>query len=99
DVETADQIHCFQDLGGIVAAVAFSTDGRRALFASGDTTVRLWDLDTSVELYCFQRHQAAVRCVVFSPDGRTALSGDGYGTVLHWQLPASNANRRVHPDP
>src|SRR5204863_8614681 len=50
-------------------AVAFSRDGRRALLASADQSVRLWDVEAGRELKRFVGHSASVWSVAFSPDG------------------------------
>jgi WD40 repeat protein len=67
---------------------AFSADGRRALIASEDKTVRLWDMATGEELYRCLGHTDRVHAAVLSPDGRYALSGSRDGTVRLCRLPA-----------
>ncbi len=69
--------------GGVVAA-SLSSDGRRALFASGNVTF-LWDLDTGEELIRAP-HNKNVVDVRFSPDGTHAVSADG-AFVRVWELP------------
>ena len=69
--------------GGVVAA-ALSPDGRRALFASGNS-IFLWDLDTGEELNRVP-HAKNVVDVRFSPDGTSAVSTDG-AIVRVWELP------------
>jgi WD40 repeat protein len=70
-----------------VFSVAFSPDGRRALAASRDGTVRLFDVSTAEEVHCFTGHQRDVLCVAFSPDGRFALSCGEDRTIRLWRLP------------
>ena len=67
--------------------MAFCPDGRRAVSASYDKTLRLWDLTTGREMHRFAGHEGAVSCVAVSPDGRYALSGSSDKTVRLWRLP------------
>jgi predicted Ser/Thr protein kinase len=78
-----------------VWCVALSADGRHALSASGDQTVRLWDVTTGRELRRFVGHEAEVTGVVISPDGRTALSGAGDETVRVWDVATGRELRRL----
>ena len=70
-----------------VTAVAYTPDGRRALSASDDKTIRLWDLETGKAIGRFTAHTAAVLSVAVSPDGRFAASGGADRTVRIIQLP------------
>jgi WD40 repeat protein len=67
-------------------AVAFSSDGKLALFASADKSIRLWDVDAGRELKRFIGHSASVWSVAFSPDNTRALSGSADGTVRVWDV-------------
>jgi uncharacterized protein (TIGR03067 family) len=71
---------------GQVTSVAFSPDGSRALSASKDRTVRLWDLANGKELQRLNGHTDAVEAVVFFPDGKRALSGSVDRTARIWDL-------------
>jgi WD40 repeat protein len=75
-------------------AVAFSRDGRRALFASADKSVRLWDVETNREVRRFIGHTASVWCVAFAPDGKQALSGGADRTVRLWDVETGQELRR-----
>jgi WD40 repeat protein len=71
---------------GKVAAVAFSPDGRMALSASQDKTLKLWDLEKKKEIRTLKGHEAEVYTAAFAPNGRWALSGSEDKTVKLWDL-------------
>ena len=63
--------------GGWVWTVALSPDGRLALTASDDGTVRRWDTATGQLVGEPLKHDHPVWSVAFSPDGQTILTGSG----------------------
>jgi WD40 repeat protein len=67
-----------------VTAVALGPDGKHALSASVDGTVRLWDAATGREVRRFAGHDGAVWSAALSPDGAFALSGGRDATVRLW---------------
>jgi WD40 repeat protein len=77
-----------------VHAVSFSPDGRRALLASADKSVRLWDVEAGRDLRRFIGHTASVWSVAFSPDGKRAASGGADQTVRLWDVDTGNELRR-----
>jgi WD40 repeat protein len=69
-----------------VWAVAVTSDGRRAVSASDDRTLRVWDLETGQTLCTLECHTFAVRAVAVTPDGRRAVSASRDQTLRFWDL-------------
>src|SRR5438128_1391173 len=55
-----------------VGAVAVSRDGKTALSAGWDNTVKLWDLTTGSEVRAFSATKPIV-AIAYAPDGKNAL--------------------------
>ena len=89
--------HCARFEGHKSPAVAVTPDGRRAVSASGDGTLRVWDLDSGQSLCTLEGHTRSVRAVAVTPDGagRLARRQDPAGLG-----PGKRPNRRTlegHP--
>ena len=69
-----------------VFGVALSGDGRRAVSASGDNTLKVWDVETGRELRTFQGHKDRVNGVALSGDGRRAVSASFDQTLKVWDV-------------
>jgi WD40 repeat protein len=73
---------------GGVLAVAVTPDVRRAVSASEDQTLRVWDLETGRQLAYLTGHEGRVNAVVVTTDGRRAVSASDDGTLRVWDLAA-----------
>lgn len=83
---------------GEVSALAASPDGKRALTATKDGIVRLWDLErlSDPRVLGGHGHAAEVQSVDFSPDGKLGLSTcDLDGTVRIWDLASGRELDRI----
>jgi WD40 repeat protein len=80
---------------GMVAAAAFSPDGRFILTGSWDGTARLWDAQTGAPLRTLAGHESLVSAAAFSPDGRFILTGSWDGTARLWDAQTGAALRTL----
>jgi ribosome assembly protein 4 len=55
--------------------VSFSPDGNKLATGSGDTTIRIWDVDTQTPEHTLTGHTNWVLYVSFSPDGKKLATG------------------------
>lgn len=67
-------------------AISNYIDKLRAISASYDHTLRVWDLETGKELAVLLGHTAGVNAVAVTPDGKKAISASDDGTVVVWNL-------------
>ncbi|MEG3950253.1 hypothetical protein QUA02_13965, partial [Microcoleus sp. SVA1_A4] len=60
-----------------IKAVAIAPDGKRVISASGDKTLKIWDIKSGTELRTLIGHTGEVWGVAIAPDGKTAISASG----------------------
>lgn len=75
---------CSSTLSGhteAILCVLFSPDGKMLATGSGDTTVRVWDLNTETPRFTLKGHRNWVQHVAFSPDSQLLISGGMDKTV------------------
>jgi WD40 repeat protein len=75
--------------------VAVTPDGRRAVSASADCTLRLWDLESGQTVRTFQGHTSFVSAVAVTPDGRRAVSASWDRTLRLWDLESGQTIRTL----
>ena len=66
--------------------MAVTPDGQRAVSASDDETLKVWELDSGRELCTLRGHAGFVTAVAVTPDGRIAISASDDKTLKVWEL-------------
>ena len=69
-----------------VTGVAMTPDGKRAVSASADKTLKVWDLETGVALLTVEGHSGRVNGVAVTPDGKGLVSASTDRTLRVWDL-------------
>ena len=84
-IQQIQELNRFQGHSRGVNSICFSPDGQILASASGDGTIKLWNLD-GIEQQIFQGHSGWVNSICFSPDGQILASASGDGTIKLWNL-------------
>ena len=66
--------------------MAVTPDGQRAVSASDDQTLKVWDLASGRELRTLTGHTGKVWGVAVTPDGQRAVSASADQTLKVWDL-------------
>ncbi|MBF0590535.1 MAG: serine/threonine protein kinase [Nitrospirae bacterium] len=86
-------LHTIEEHNGIVASLAVTPDGKRALSAgSDDKSVRVWDIEEGRCLTTLYGHTDWVTCVCVTSDGRFAISGSNDKTLRLWDIGPDTEN-------
>ena len=83
---TDPSLRRLQEHGMGVKRVCVTPDGRRAVAASMDATIWLWDLETGARLPSPKMHRGEVASLSVLPDGRRAMSAGYDTTVRLWDM-------------
>ena len=75
--------------------MAVTPDGRRAVSASEDKTLKVWDLESGRALRTLEGHSDWVNGVAVTPDGRRAVSASWDKTLKVWDLESGRALRTL----
>jgi WD40 repeat protein len=70
----------------VVNCVAITADGRRAVSASDDNTLKVWDLETGEELRTLIGHSDSIFGVAITGYGRLAVSASSDQKLKVWDL-------------
>jgi len=86
DNATSRKLRTLQRHSDVVYDGALSADGRLAVSASVDKTLKVWDVATGRELHTLQRHSDVVCDVALSADGRLVVSASKDKTLKVWDV-------------
>ncbi len=86
EVERSACLRTIEGHLGPVLSVGLLPDGLRAISASQDKTLKLWDLETGTCLRTFEGHTSFVNAVAVLPDGWRAISASQDKTLKLWDL-------------
>jgi WD40 repeat protein len=78
-----------------VTGAAFCDD-TRAVSASWDGSLVLWDLESGEPLRSLRGHSSVINALAVTPDGRLAVSGSDDRTVIVWDLATGEVLRTLH---
>lgn len=78
-----------------VSRLAWTTEGRRLASASGDKTVRIWNVAKRECVRVLAGHTGEVTAVCWSPDGTALASGSNDGSVQIWSLGEREESTRL----
>jgi len=70
--------------GAVGSLAANPADPNLLASASGDRSVRIWDLQTQQSVRSLTGHSNGVNCVAYSPDGRLIASGSSDLSIKLW---------------
>jgi mono/diheme cytochrome c family protein len=86
NADNTGELDPLESRDGAANQMAFSLDGRRAVVASADRSVRYWDVEGRRDLKRFVGHTASVWSVSLTTDGKYAISGSMDGTARVWDV-------------
>jgi WD40 repeat protein len=80
---------------GAIFSVITSPDGKTLISASGDHTIKVWDLSTGKVRQTLLGHTGPIVSIAMSTDGQTLASGGRDRTVKLWNLATGKLIRTV----
>jgi len=84
----AEKPEIFVQLGhnSTVYSVAFSPDGKLAVWGSMDNNLKLWSAESGREIRTLRGHGSYIQHVAFSPDGKRLVSSSQDASIRLWDV-------------
>ena len=79
----------------ILNSACFSPDGKTIVTASGDGSVRLWDVSNGQEIRQFEGHERGVNSASFNANGQSLVTAGFDQTVRVWDITTGEEIRRL----
>jgi WD40 repeat protein/mono/diheme cytochrome c family protein len=90
NIDNTGELDPLESRDGTANQMAIFPDGLRAVIASADRSLRLWDVEGRRDLKRFVGHTASVWAVSLSADGKYAISGSMDGTARVWDVSSAS---------
>jgi WD40 repeat protein len=98
NLQTGEILDTFTGHNEAIMDVKMLSNGRYAISASVDKTLRLWELERGQVIRRLAEPSALLFEVDLSPDERTALSGSNDGTITLWDVKTGQVIRQFSDD-
>lgn len=95
DIPGSALLQSYRGHDDVIHAIDIEWEGRKAISASSDQTLKLWDLRTGAQLRTFKGHHDLVHSVAFTKNGKYAISGSDDLTLKVWDI-ESGSNLRTY---
>ena len=79
----------------VINDIVIISDGRLALSASDDGSLRLWNLEGQMTYRRFETEGMPISAVAVSPDGHNLLTGSTTGDAVLWDVESGEVIRRL----
>ena len=77
-----------------LTALALTRDGRTAVSAAKDGTIKIWDLSREAERFVLAVSKTEVTALALTPDDGAIVAGDKDGTIAVWDVVSGTLLRR-----